>query len=207
MLPDNVKGIIQIGANTGDELRLFVSKTSKILCFEPVEAALEILNRKIAQDNLQDTVIVSDYVVSDQTGEVEFFVSHGCGGNSSMFDLNPDRPAFHLSNFHEKKVFKKSITLDDFFKESHLNSNDYNFIFMDVQGAEHLVLLGAKETLKNIDYIYMEVSYFPIYLNTMVYDDMIKLCDELGYEVIYHEESHINQNQGDALFRKKGLLQ
>lgn len=206
MLPDYIKGVIQVGANTGDELGLFLAKTNKILCFEPVEAALEILHSKIAQNNLQDTVIVSDYVVSDQTGEVEFFVSHGCGGNSSLFDLNPDRPEFHLSNFHEKKVLKKATTLDDFFKDSHLNSSDYNFIFMDVQGAEHLVLLGAKETLKNIDYIYMEVSYFPIYLNTMIYDDMIKLCDELGYEVIYHKESHDNQNQGDALFRKKGLL-
>jgi hypothetical protein len=53
----------------------------------------------------------------------------------------------------------------------------------------------------------MEVSYFPVYLNTLLYEDMVKLCDELGYEVVYHEASAYNQNQGDALFRKKGFLQ
>ncbi len=206
MLPEYIKGVIQVGANTGDEIGAFLTKTNKILCFEPVESALDILNSRITQNNLQDKVIVSDYIVSDTTGEVEFYVGQQ-SGNSSMFDLNPDRPIFHHGNIHDKKVMKKSITLDDFFSQSELNAEDYNFIFMDVQGAEHLVLLGAKDTLKYIDHIYMEVSYFPVYLNTLLYDDMVKLCDELGYEVVYHEASPYNQNQGDALFRKKGFLQ
>ena len=206
MLPDYIKGVIQVGANTGDELGAFLTKTNKILCFEPVEEALDILRSRVNQNNLQDKVIISDYIVSDKTGEIEFYVGQQ-SGNSSMFDLNPDRPQFHHGNVHDKKVLKNSITLDDFFAQSDIKSEDYNFIFMDVQGAEHLVLLGAKETLKNIDHIYMEVSYFPVYLNTLLYDDMVALCDQLGYEVVYHEASPYNQNQGDALFRKKGFLQ
>lgn len=73
--------------------------------------------------------------------------------------------------------------------------------------AQNIWFYLAQKKLSNIDHIYMEVSYFPVYLNTLLYDDMVALCDQLGYEVVYHEASPFNQNQGDALFRKKGYLQ
>jgi FkbM family methyltransferase len=207
IIPNNtsIKGIIQIGANDGNEINSFSHHTNNILCFEPVD---ESRNKciDISKSCTKSNIIISDYIVSDKTGEVDFYIGQA-SGNSSMFDLNPERPPFHQWNKHEKKVKKKSITLDDFFEQNNnIKISDYNYIYMDVQGAEHLVLNGATKSLNHIDCIWMEVSYFEIYFNTMLFDEITKLCDSLGYKLYYHLESTSNQNQGDALYIKKGIL-
>jgi FkbM family methyltransferase len=146
-------------------------------------------------------VRISDLIVSDTDGEVDFFVGRE-SGNSSMFDLNPSRPVFHHHNMHDRLVRRRSITLDNFFASQHgaIAPSDFNYLYMDVQGAEHLVLDGARQTLQHIDFIWMEVSYSPIYLKTMMFWDMCHFCESLGYFLAFHEESPWNQNQGDALF-------
>ena len=146
-------------------------------------------------------VRISDLIVSDTDGEVDFFVGRE-SGNSSMFDLNPARPAFHHHNVHDRLVRRRSVTLDSFFagQQGVVAPSEFNYLYMDVQGAEHLVLEGARQTLRHIDFIWMEVSYAPIYLNTMMFWAMCHLCESLGYFLAFHEESRWNQNQGDALF-------
>jgi hypothetical protein len=201
----NVRGIIQVGANDGGEIPIFLQHTNNILCFEPVdEARNECYNKILNYPNTNITI--SDYVISNKVGEIDFFIGQA-SGNSSMFDLNPERPAFHHWNNHDRKVTMRSTTLDSYFEENNtLDPKNYNYLYMDVQGAEHLVLLGAPNTLKHIDCIWMEVSYFEIYFNTMLFEDMTKLCNSLGYELYYHKESPHNQNQGDALYIKKEIL-
>jgi FkbM family methyltransferase len=196
-----VKGIIQVGANDGGELASFAEVSSNLLLFEPVEQARRVLEQRAAALPPSVRIAVSDLIVSDHDGEVDFFVGRE-SGNSSMFDLNPARPAAHHHNVHDRRVRRRSVTLDAFFAEQRgtLSPADYNYLYMDVQGAEHLVLQGATGTLRHIDFIWMEVSYAPIYLNTMMFWDMCHLCESLGYFLAFHEESPWNQNQGDALF-------
>lgn len=207
IVPSNltpISGIIQVGACQGTEIQQFVSLTNNIICFEPV---LEVRNECIekAKQYPNANIIISDYIVSNKTGDVEFFVAkwRDC---SSLFDLNPNAAAGHLQNCaQDKKIVYKSTTLDDFFNnEKDLDSKKYNYLYIDVQGAEHLVLEGAKQTLKNIDYIWMEVSYFELYLNTVLFHDMTKLCEQLGYTLQYHQS--FNDIQGNALYVKKELL-
>jgi FkbM family methyltransferase len=199
----NIKGVIQVGANDGGELETFCCVTRNLLLFEPVDEARQVLLNKVARLNHPSNIHVSDYVVSNVEADVEFFLGRE-SGNSSMFDLNPSRPQFHHKNVHAKKVKKRSITMDRFF-QTHgdlLDAANFNYLYMDVQGAEHLVIEGAAETLKHIDYIWMEVSYAPIYFNTMLFYDMCMYCESLGYHLAYHEPSPHNQNQGDALYVK-----
>lgn len=196
-----IKGIIQVGANDGGELADFAKVTSNLLLFEPVEKARQELQRRVSDLDRSVNVEISDLIVSDLDGEVDFFIGRE-SGNSSMFDLNPARPSFHHHNVHDRLVRRRSITLDSFFSDRHgsLTPASYNYLYMDVQGAEHLVLEGARRTLRHIDFIWMEVSYAPIYLQTMLFWDMCHLCESLGFFLAFHEESRWNQNQGDALF-------
>jgi hypothetical protein len=67
-------------------------------------------------------------------------------------------------------------------------------------------LEGASEFLKNVDCIWMEVSYFEIYFNTLLFEDMTDYCKKLGFDLFYHKQSQVNQNQGDALYIKRNLI-
>jgi FkbM family methyltransferase len=198
-----VKGIIQVGANDGREINQFINYTKNIICFEPVLEARNRCSQRASQFK-NTNIIISDYIISNKIGETEFYVGKE-SQNSSLFDLNPQRSAIHQRNQHDKKIILNSITLDEYFNITPtVNKENYNYLYIDVQGAEHLVLEGATQILKQIDYIWMEVSYFDIYLGTMLFDDITKLLDNLGYELYHHKE--IIEGQGDALYIKKQLI-
>jgi len=202
--PNNIpiKGVIQVGANDGGELSSFAARTNNILLFEPVQSARDILSGKIKHYPNRN-IILSDHIVSNKTGPIDFFIATE-SGNSSLFDLNPERPIFNQQRCkHDRKVVMNSITLDDFFENNpKVSIENYNYLFMDVQGAEHLILEGASKCLKYIDCIWMEVSYLEIYLKTMLFDDMTKYCESLGYFLHTHIPSSHDPSQGDALYVK-----
>lgn len=92
IIPNNIsiKGIIQIGANDGNEINSFSYHTNNILCFEPVD---EARNKCIERSKscTKSNIIISDYVISDKTGEIDFFIGQA-SGNSSLFDIIPQTP-------------------------------------------------------------------------------------------------------------------
>jgi FkbM family methyltransferase len=200
-------GIIQIGANDGGEIPVFNQHTQNQIYFEPVKEARDTLVSKLADDpQLNISKFVFPYIISNETASVDFFLGRE-HGNSSLFDLNPVRSDQHLHNIHDTKITLPSITLDEFFikHSSEVNMEDYDYLFMDVQGAEHLVVEGSSELLKYIKYIYMEVSYEEIYLGTMLFEDMVIFMKDKGFSVLEHKVSPYNYNQGDCLFIKDSI--
>ncbi len=73
------------------------------------------------------------------------------------------KPAKHLEQYPSiqftgtEDVVVKTLDSLDFDKRK------YNMLVMDVQGFEHMVLKGATETLKHIDYVYCEVNRDEVY--------------------------------------------
>jgi FkbM family methyltransferase len=203
---EDVRGILQIGAGKGEEFFSYANLVNNIICFEPVEEEFKYLYANVSRSPYRTYTLLSSYVVGNVTGEVDFFIGNqNC--NSSLLDINMD---INSKNAHSTQTKLKGITLDDFFAQSDLNIKNYNMIYMDVQGAEHIVLEGAKDILQHIDYIFMEVSYKPLYNGTKTFEDMISYLDSLGYEMVLHNPffGDINNDcfQGDILARRKNHL-
>ena len=78
-----------------------------------------------------------------------------------------------------------AYSIDGIFRNNDLNPENYNLLFLDTQGSEHLVLDGAKDTLKYFDFIQIEISTKMVYENSLLYDDWISLMAKLGYTSIY----------------------
>jgi hypothetical protein len=45
----------------------------------------------------------------------------------------------------------------------------------------------------------MEVSYVEIYTGTLLYKNLIKLCNKIGFNLIHHKKSDWDESQGDVL--------
>jgi hypothetical protein len=86
--------------------------------------------------------------------------------------------------------------LDDF------KITDCNLLVMDVQGAELLVLKGATETLKYIDYIYTEVNIQEMYEGCALMGDLDNYLKDFT-----RVETKLTRKRswGDALYIKKPL--
>jgi len=201
--------IFDIGSCEGED-SIRYSKTfpkSKIYSFEPLENNFEKLKNNLKNYNIENVTCFQE-ALSDKKGFTHFFVSSGHPeylpktdkwnyGNksSSLFE-----PKNHQPNWmkFDKKENIKTNTLLDFCKENGLEKID--FIHMDVQGAELLVLKGAGDYINNISTIWLEVSLVEFYKNQPLKNDVVDFLIEKNFYVVKDVCSHMG---GDVLLRKK----
>lgn len=187
--------IFDIGACEGEDTikysKLFPN--SKIYSFEPIPN-----NYKKAIKNLSDYNVTNaslyEIALSNSTGEADIFVSEGHPeylqktenwdyGNKSSSLL----PAKELVNYYKwlslSNTLKiKTLTLFDFCTVNEIKKID--FVHMDVQGAELMVLEGAKEYLDKIKMIWLEVEAVELYKDQPLKNSVVQFLNNNGFEII-----------------------
>lgn len=99
----------------------------------------------------------------------------------------------------DKRVMKTK-TIDTLFKENNLIPSSYDFMNLDIQGAEFLALMGAKVCLNSIKYIYTEVNFKELYEGCVLYDDLKDFLNVRGFKPVKMADTGVGW--GDALFVK-----
>jgi FkbM family methyltransferase len=131
--------ILDVGGNVGltSLLMASVSKAS-IHLFEASEAASVLAMQNLALNGLAERVRVVNALVTDRPGDVvEFFWDASSGGNS----MSKGRLG------HEFGIFKASVNLDDYCERLRLRPDVWK---VDVEGAEAIVLRGARRLLREV---------------------------------------------------------
>lgn len=191
----NSKGLLYIGANTGQEMPVLKKYAEKIYAFEPVNYP-SVWNQLLT--HAAEGVSFYNYALSDTTGETLFYPSSNNWESSSLF-----KPKFHLSEFgfvqFGDPVVIQSMRLDDF-----AFAKDCDTIFMDVQGGELKVLNGMSD-YSNLKLIILEFVSKDLYENNCVFDELYnKLSKEnFVFQEVYdcwHNGDHF---AGNAVFLKE----
>ena len=200
--------IFEIGACEGeDSIRysnLFPNST--IYAFEPLKQNLARINSNINRYQKHNIAVVQ-LALSNKAGTAVFYVSSGAPegkqndekwdfGNKSSSLLEPDQH-IDLIKFIDFKTRIKvpTITLSDFCKDNGITFIDY--IHMDVQGAELMVLAGAKEFIHCIKVIWLEVSKMTLYKDQPLYDDIKIFMEQNNFVLIKDAVDNIS---GDQLY-------
>ena len=138
--PGNV--LFDIGANGG----LFtiiaakqVGSSGHVYAFEPGLQELKLLRHNIAINNLTNVTVI-EAAVSNKKGTTQFAISHD-GAMNSLAQTN------HPSQKIESWQTVEMTTIDNVIEE--LSIPQVNFIKIDVEGAEKLVIEGAKNILSS----------------------------------------------------------
>jgi FkbM family methyltransferase len=189
--------VLDIGANSGQyarQLREDFGYTQKILSFEPLSSAFEVLKEKSAGDSKWE---VFNVALGEKEGLCEINIAAN-SYSSSLLDMLPS----HLKSAPESRyIGKESIkirTLDSFFSDlCEASSNIYMKI--DTQGFESRVIKGAAQSLSHIDTVQMEMSLVPMYDGELLFNDMCKLMSEKGYSLIAIEPGFADQESGQLL--------
>jgi len=174
-----VKGVIHIGAHECEELEGYVRNykltNEKIIWIEALE---EIVTKVKSKDN---SIKIYNECISDiDDNEVSFMVANNFQ-SSSMLDFKTHLEE-HPHVFETKRVMLKTKTLKTFYNENNLNPDDYNFINLDIQGAELMALKGAGDILHNIDYIYCEVNSKELYKGCCLLDELESYLSTFGFK-------------------------
>lgn len=193
-------GILQVGANTGQEIDYFASNgIAHAVLIEPLGGPFATLQARCAGH--QGYLPVQVLCGSVDGSMVNFHVSSNNGESSSIFE-----PAKHLNDFpwvtFPETVQMSTFTLDRVLMAVTNQSPEIaaaiDMLYMDVQGGELEVLKGSNNTLHKIRYIYTEVGLGGGYHGGVELTDLILFLKFYDFKLY---ELEINQTGwGNAFF-------
>lgn len=190
--------IIDIGANIGVYSFWFdkcISDEGRIFAFEPDKNNLIKFRYNMELNKETTAISIYDLAVSNKEGVIDFF--SGLDEQSSI--------SFQTNKAGMETCQVKTTTLDGFCKQE--NIEVVNFLKIDVEGAEYLVLEGAKELLtnKSIKVIQLELNNHINNYNLKV-ADVVKMMNEFNYSLYRLGEklSPIKLNNYESLLEESG---
>lgn len=188
----NIKGIIHIGGNHGEEVSEYISSgIQDIVIFEPLEESFNIMENNLK--HLNANIIAHQVALGSENKTAKMYVSSNFCSSSI---LKPKKHVTQYTNITFKEGDDVEVrVLDDY------NYTDYNFINMDVQGYELEVLKGSKKTLEHIDYVYCEVNRDELYENNAYIEEIDQFLSQYNFERV--EVSWVGDTWGDALYIKR----
>lgn len=188
-----IKGIIQIGANIGQEISIFESFTQNIILCEPIQNLVDYLTHNYPK------YMVIPYALGNIDTEMEFHIATNNKESSSL--LKPTKHIEYYLNIAFNEIIKvpvrKFTTLIDQYK---INIDEYNIIVSDAQGYDLEVLKGFGNYINNFDMIIVE------YINSELYENnstLNMIIDYLSYFNFKLEDTFDeNLGAGNAVFSK-----
>lgn len=145
------KSLIEVGANIGSTSVGAASTNgfSKVWSFEPVPCNVNLIKTNVAINRLEDVIQVVEKAVSDKSGkEVMTLSNFNYGDNRILRDVDNNSKQNIFGEDKWKTLDIEAITLDQFNRDMNLTKDDISLVWIDAQGAEGLILSGAKDLLK-----------------------------------------------------------
>lgn len=195
-------GVFQVGASSGQEIKGFIAQGIKTGIFvEPLPDAFQKLKNAASS---QPGFFAVNAVCSDVAGTpCNFYVSSGLGASSSLL-----KPSGHLAahpdvGFDSTPIALVSTTVDQIVADFKANGRSdiiapIDLLYLDTQGAELSVLKGADEFLKQVRYVFTEVSHGGLYENDVSHKELTEYLDSRGFSLVF---LYMNKSRwGDALY-------
>jgi FkbM family methyltransferase len=193
----NLGGVLHVGGHFGEEYDLYKSVGAQtVVFFEPVPKFYKELRRRLGK---KDDVHIVQQAMGSTVERREIFVNRGAGESTSFL-----QPTKLYDGFFEKRKLKLVIsTLDDALPRLP-DPQQYNLLVTDTQGFDLEVLKGASQTLRQVDYVYTEVSEGH-YHDEPSLSDFDALLNPFGFELAEHRMYGSwkgNDRWGDIFYRK-----
>ena len=195
-------GVIHIGANIGQERKLYARHDLDVLWVEPDPKVFKELQKNIDKFKKQKAF---QYVISDiDKDEVDFHISSNGGQSSSLLELGEHQTIWPEVQYIDK-ITLQSFTFKTFIEREKIDPLSFNTIILDTQGAELMVLRGAGDILKNFTFIKTEAADFESYIGCCKIDDLSSYLSKFDFKEVgrWKFANSENKNYFDVLFKRK----
>lgn len=190
------KKVLHIGAHYCEELANYAElDVQGILWIDALQEKVDLC-RKLGITNIYQAVI------SDRVGEVAFHITNN-GQSSSLLELGTHATHYPTIEVTESRTLS-TTTLPLFFQNLAIDPAEYNIWNLDIQGAELLVLQGAKDLLRFVDVLYLEVNEEEVYKGCATLEEVDAFLESHSFVRIY--TVMMPQKWGDALYVRKDFV-
>ena len=192
---DDSNGLfLDLGANIGTTGIYFLKKLTpnlKLLAFEPDAENFKLLRANLILNDLYEKTIAENFGLGLEESEQTMYRDIINPGHNGMFSQKGN------TEFNPLKIKSETIkitSLDKYFEEKNLATEDIRYIWIDTEGFEPQVLLGAQNILrKNPAPVFMEFN--PKYWQKSgFYEKMMRLLTPLYSSYIWVKEAMTTKN-------------
>jgi FkbM family methyltransferase len=189
----NIKGIIQIGANSGQEVGLFKKFTNNIILIEPIFQLANYLNQ-----THPDCLVIPCGLGSTNSMMDLYLASNGGESSSVLKPLN--HPVYYPDIIFDQSIEIPVRTFESLVDEFNINMNSFNILVSDAQGYDLEAIKGFGSYITNFELIIAEYINSNLYENEASLKDMINYFTPLNFELI--DTFDENLGAGNAVFKK-----
>jgi FkbM family methyltransferase len=185
------RGILHVGAHECEEIGYYDSKLprNKVLW-------VDALSDKVQQSiKKHKNILIECAAVSDKEEKLIFHRSNN-GQSSSILELGTHKkhhPEIHYVDNIEMTTQLLSNILAKY------PDIDFNFLNLDIQGAELKALKGMESYLYKVDYIYTEVNTEYVYENCALVTELDEYLEKFGLKRV-EIKIYGNCGWGDAFY-------
>ena len=202
---DTIFHIWEIGSRDGEDAKQMIEnfRAAKINSFEPnVDTFDKLLQICDASDG---RIIANNFALSDTDGDITFYKIDTNKTETTWPDGNPGASSIFQSNgeYQIEKYVQIPVSIKSRTGRSLIKNDNFpipGFIWMDVQGAESVIIQGLGEYLCEVESLYIELSLKPVYAGQSLAPEVIDL---LSKEFYWHSNLSTGNWQFDALFINK----
>jgi len=187
----NFKGILHVGAHECEELNDYLRylPINKILWIEALPEKVDLCRTRYPN------ILIENAIVSDSVERVSFNVSNN-GQSSSILEFGL-HSSYH-PHVHYVRHFEGETQLLKYILPKY--EINYNFLNLDIQGAELKALKGMEEYLPKVDYLYTEVNSDYVYKDCALITELDDYLKQFGLTRV--ETTWTNYKWGDAFYMR-----
>jgi 2-O-methyltransferase len=174
------RGVIHVGANTGQERFIYASYGLKVAWVEPIPDVFKELQANLT--GLPDQTAYNCLIAAQDGMKYQFHVSSNEGSSSSILEPNKqldghwDRVGFPYS------IEMEALSLPTFIRKNGIDLASFDILSLDTQGTELLILEGAKAILSNFRYIQCEAVNFEVYSGCCQLPELHAFLSKQGFK-------------------------
>lgn len=207
------RGIIHVGADVGQEVAQYLEYGfQKIILAEANPKSYMTLEAKFGRDG---NIRLFNYAICDRNGAVDFHIHTSRSGSTEPASILPMKRFKEIvKTLHTTDTIRvPAITLDSLIETCGIAPGEYNFLNVDIQGAELMALRGATNFLSSLDVIISEVNLIEMYENSALESEIVAFLADQGFEkrhAVYHtlyDETSMFPAWGECLFLKRSSMQ
>jgi FkbM family methyltransferase len=190
-----VHGILHVGAHEGQEMSTYDALQARRVLF--AEANPTVYARLIESMTGRPHVVCVNRAVCDREGPVMLHLT-SFDQSSSLYPLARHRHVYPQI-LPSGSVEVPGVTLDALLDQLGLSHADFNFLHIDVQGAEALVLKGATSVLRHVEAISIEVNFIELYHGGAQIEVIEDLLRPIGFRRVAMISAY-HPSWGDAFY-------
>lgn len=195
------RGVIHVGAHEGEEVEGYLAAGYRRILL--IEANPDVFKKLQAKFGHLPSVQMVNVAICDRPGRIVFNVT-SMDQSSSILPLKLHQELYpSIQVTHTVEV--RAQTIDGLLDELQLSAAEFNYLHMDIQGAEYLALQGAEKTLAHIEAVNSEVNFAELYAGGALIGQLESLLGLHGFNRVALARPY-HPTWGDAFYVRRPLV-